>query len=242
MNNDWREYTGDLDYLEHHGIKGQKWGVRRFENSNGTLTAAGKARYDGNKVSAKEKNAFSLKATGHKIAAKVYGANEKVYSKSNKTLSSMNKDAKEQALKKASEAQKEANKKATAKAKEKQGYKNVDADLAKNKQTKRVAMDYHNMNDLQFMGKYKTTKKTFAKRYEKTKGDTYSLGKKKAAIALAVVAKMPAKNVYVGHGKTLQVTGGKAVARALAYDTASTVIGTNVGYKKAEKKYYANKE
>ena len=33
------------DELYHHGIKGQKWGVRRFENPDGTLTAAGKARY-----------------------------------------------------------------------------------------------------------------------------------------------------------------------------------------------------
>lgn len=33
------------DYLIHHGIKGQKWGIRRFENADGTLTAAGKKRY-----------------------------------------------------------------------------------------------------------------------------------------------------------------------------------------------------
>ena len=33
------------DYLAHHGIKGQKWGVRRFQNSDGSLTAAGKQRY-----------------------------------------------------------------------------------------------------------------------------------------------------------------------------------------------------
>lgn len=31
--------------LYHHGIKGQKWGVRRFQNQNGTLTPAGKKRY-----------------------------------------------------------------------------------------------------------------------------------------------------------------------------------------------------
>lgn len=33
------------DELRHHGIKGQKWGVRRFQNKNGSLTAAGKKRY-----------------------------------------------------------------------------------------------------------------------------------------------------------------------------------------------------
>lgn len=32
--------------LYHYGIKGQKWGVRRFENRDGSLTDAGKKRYD----------------------------------------------------------------------------------------------------------------------------------------------------------------------------------------------------
>lgn len=31
--------------LTHHGIKGQRWGVRRFQNSDGSLTAEGKKRY-----------------------------------------------------------------------------------------------------------------------------------------------------------------------------------------------------
>lgn len=41
-------YVGALcspNYLEHHGILGMKWGVRRFENKDGSLTAAGKKRY-----------------------------------------------------------------------------------------------------------------------------------------------------------------------------------------------------
>ena len=33
------------DYLMHYGIKGQKWGIRRYQNPDGTLTAEGKARY-----------------------------------------------------------------------------------------------------------------------------------------------------------------------------------------------------
>lgn len=32
-------------YLVHHGIKGMHWGIRRYQNSDGTLTEAGKNRY-----------------------------------------------------------------------------------------------------------------------------------------------------------------------------------------------------
>ena len=31
--------------IYHYGIKGQKWGIRRFQNSDGSLTNAGKKRY-----------------------------------------------------------------------------------------------------------------------------------------------------------------------------------------------------
>ena len=32
-------------YLEHHGILGQRWGVRRFQNPDGSLTKSGQKRY-----------------------------------------------------------------------------------------------------------------------------------------------------------------------------------------------------
>lgn len=33
------------EIIAHHGIKGMKWGVRRYQNADGSLTTAGKKRY-----------------------------------------------------------------------------------------------------------------------------------------------------------------------------------------------------
>ena len=35
------------NYISHHGIKGQHWGIRRYQNEDGTYTAEGKARRSG---------------------------------------------------------------------------------------------------------------------------------------------------------------------------------------------------
>lgn len=42
------KYVQYGDVLCHHGIKGQKWGVRRYQNEDGTLTALGKKRLSKN--------------------------------------------------------------------------------------------------------------------------------------------------------------------------------------------------
>lgn len=45
-------------YLAHYGIKDMKWGVRRFQNPDGSLTPEGRARYLGEPVSQKNKTVF----------------------------------------------------------------------------------------------------------------------------------------------------------------------------------------
>lgn len=51
-----------MDNMEHSGIKGMKWGRRRFENYDGTLTPAGKERYADDRVSKKQQK-LEAKAT-----------------------------------------------------------------------------------------------------------------------------------------------------------------------------------
>lgn len=45
MNNTFDNWQGSGRDLEHSGIPGMKWGVRRYQNRDGSLTALGKARY-----------------------------------------------------------------------------------------------------------------------------------------------------------------------------------------------------
>ncbi|MCM1524237.1 MAG: toxin glutamine deamidase domain-containing protein [Ruminococcus sp.] len=59
----------------HHGIKGQKWGVRRYENYDGTLTKAGKERYNKNGGTEKDGSAEGdiAAAIGYTVPLAAYG-------------------------------------------------------------------------------------------------------------------------------------------------------------------------
>lgn len=59
----------DENVMQHHGIKGQKWGVRRFQNADGSLTAAGKQRVSEIKKRTDSKNRGTL--TNAQLKAKI---------------------------------------------------------------------------------------------------------------------------------------------------------------------------
>ena len=42
----WQYNYNNAEYLQHYGILGMRWGIRRFQDKSGRLTAAGKKRYD----------------------------------------------------------------------------------------------------------------------------------------------------------------------------------------------------
>lgn len=62
-------YKDDLT-LYHHGIKGQRWGVRRYQNADGSLTSAGKKRYSFENVNLLSEAVGEKRASGDYAGAK----------------------------------------------------------------------------------------------------------------------------------------------------------------------------
>lgn len=61
--------------LEHFGVKGMKWGVRRYQNTDGTLTAAGKEKLK--KYKFNERNKVSAQMTKYTNSATRYREKKK---------------------------------------------------------------------------------------------------------------------------------------------------------------------
>jgi hypothetical protein len=66
------------DSLYHHGILGQRWGIRRFQNKDGTRTTAGKIRYQDDADERKSLKRKIRSAKAKKMALGIVGGSTTV--------------------------------------------------------------------------------------------------------------------------------------------------------------------
>ena len=189
--------------LYHHGIKGQKWGIRRFQNKDGSYKPGSEGRYDGDGSNGPKR---TLKGNLHRLAASNYNLNARTYSKlGNKALASMNKVAANSSLKKAEAADLAAQKKRNEKLAAKENKRN---EKIAAKEQKRLAAET------------KKNEKAAAKEQKEGSGIHLSDRQKKAlkvgaAIAGTALAAYGAKKLYDHVDATMK---GKTIAKKLLND------------------------
>lgn len=88
--------------IAHHGIKGQKWGVRRYQNPDGTLTEYGKHRYKKETItkgsSVRRITDAKVKGSSNPIGMYTYGeSSEDAYKSQAKNLPGIDRRSKKNA-------------------------------------------------------------------------------------------------------------------------------------------------
>ena len=86
-------YYLNKDELMHYGVLGQKWGIRRFQNPDGTLTSEGKERYRTDKVLNNIGRALTNTSLGQRLAVNL----NKGYRQDKKEIKGIYKEKKKKA-------------------------------------------------------------------------------------------------------------------------------------------------
>lgn len=102
---DGSDISIDEDYLEHWGILGMHWGVRRFQNKDGSLTPAGAQRYGSKKrklsKEAQKRAKMRSEAADLKARAQLNEAKKQLESSMKKKAPKLSKEAKKRAKERA---------------------------------------------------------------------------------------------------------------------------------------------
>lgn len=180
-------YSPSESYLAHHGVKGQKWGVRRYQNEDGSLTPVGRRRYGTVENFNNAQQYRAAKKSYNKAFNDAYRHRIEVYS-----FKKSKRDAENERWDKALTKADELN---MAKSAYKQSRKEAKrpVSLTVNKsddpRTKKVKQDYNTLSDKEFFNKYSSSKNTYASRVKKYGGDPLSpeaIKKRNAKIAVAL--------------------------------------------------------
>lgn len=212
--------------LYHHGIKGQKWGIRRFQNKDGSYKSGAEGRYDGDGSNGPKR---TLKGNLHRLAASNYNLNARTYSKlGNKALASMNKAAANSSLKKAEAADLAAQKKRNEKLAAKENKRN---EKIAAKEQKRLAAET------------KKNEKAAAKEQKEGSGIHLSDRQKKAlkvgaAVAGTALAAYGAKKLYDHVDATHK---GKLLAKKLLSDAGGDFDKAGAAYAERLSKFQWDK-
>lgn len=189
------EYT---NYLAHHGIKGMKWGIRRYQNEDGSLTDSGRKHY-GVKSKRKEKIKKGLKIAGAGAAVAGAAAGATVAVKRGRSSDKTKKPSKEhpmfeRSIKRGKDKEKyspaeQITKEAgnvidntgNAYSKARRAYKRAEIDLERQKYEKKVK----SMSDAELQSKIRRLE--LEKRYINLSSPSYDVGKDRVEDVLDVL-------------------------------------------------------